>query len=109
MLFSWQLYLVAFLEAFFMYEKGFRKFDFNFSWGYMYGIFFVHFAALAVLLQKTLGWWGGSATEADDGQIPPAETTGQVVLLCLQWLAFGAHLICGLVYFKSILMGAMYY
>lgn len=109
LLFSWQLYLVAFLEAFFMYEKGFRKFDFNFSWGYMYGIFFVHFAALAVLLQKTLGWWRRPAAETDDGQIPPVGTTGQVVLLCLQWLAFVAHLICGLVYFKSIFMGAMYY
>ena len=92
--FSWQFYLVAFLEAFFLYEKGFRKFDFNFSWGYMYGIFFVHFVALAILLKKTL--------------IKP-EDKKQVALLCLQWLAFAAHLVCGLIYFKSIFAGAMYY
>lgn len=51
--FSWQFFLVSFLEAFFLYEKGFRKFDFNFSWGYMCGIFFCHFGALIVLLQVT--------------------------------------------------------
>ena len=53
-LFSWQLFAVSFLEAFLLYEKGFRKPDFNFSWGYMYGIFFCHFGALAVLMSATV-------------------------------------------------------
>ena len=37
--FSWQIYGMSFLMAFCLYEKGFREMDFNFSWGYMYGIF----------------------------------------------------------------------
>lgn len=36
---SWQIYLMGFAMAFLLYEKGFRMPDFNFSWGYMYGIF----------------------------------------------------------------------
>ena len=59
--FSWQLYLVSFAEAFFLYEKGFRKFDFNFSWGYMYGIFFCHFCALVLLVRKTAKMMCGGA------------------------------------------------
>ena len=51
--FSWQIYLVSFVEAFLLYEKGFRKYDFNFSWGYMYGIFFCHFGTLLLLMQIT--------------------------------------------------------
>ena len=51
--FSWLLYLAGLAEAFLLYEKGFRKWDFNFSWGYMCGVFFCHFGALALLLQVT--------------------------------------------------------
>ena len=39
--------------AFCLYEKGFREMDFNFSWGYMYGIFFAFVGALLVLLRAT--------------------------------------------------------
>lgn len=96
--FSWQLYLVSFAEAFFLYEKGFRKYDFNFSWGYMYGIFFCHFCALVIVIRKT--------AEAVSGR------TGQgkaVILLVCQWLAFLGHVVCGLFYFKTLFGGAMYY
>ena len=96
--FSWQLYLVSFAEAFFLYEKGFRKYDFNFSWGYMYGIFFCHFCALVMVIRKT--------AEAVSGR------TGQgraAILLVCQWLAFLGHVVCGLFYFKTIFGGAMYY
>ncbi len=94
-LFSWQLFIISFLEAFLLFEKGFRKPDFNFSWGYMYGIFFCHFGALMVLLRRTFSKGKRSQKE--------------MVLLILQWLAFVAHLGCGLLYFKSIFAGAMYY
>ena len=96
--FSWQLYLVSFAEAFFLYEKGFRKYDFNFSWGYMYGIFFCHFCALVMVIRKT--------AETVSGR------TGQgraAILLVCQWLAFLGHVVCGLFYFKTIFGGAMYY
>ncbi|MBP3204458.1 MAG: hypothetical protein J6M66_03435 [Lachnospiraceae bacterium] len=88
--FSWQIFGMGFAMAFFLYEKGFREPDFNFSWGYMYGIFFVFFGSVIVLLQKT------------------AEKK-KPLLLVLQWAAFGWHLVCGLFYFYGFLQGRMYY
>ena len=92
--FAWQLYGMSFLMAFLLYEKGFRKPDFNFSWGYMYGIFFCHLGAVSVLLKDTL-------SGEKDKKKP--------LLLGMQWLAYLAHLICGLLYFKTFLSGGMYY
>ncbi len=91
---SWQLYLMSFAMAFFLYEKGFRKPDFNFSWGYMYGIFFCHMGALLVLLKATAGAGGQK---------------NKPVVIALQWLAFFCHVVCGLLYFKNFLGGGMYY
>lgn len=91
--FSWQIYLMGFAMAFLLYEKGFRKPDFNFSWGYMYGIFFCHMGALLVLLKATLG----------------AEPKKSRLLLGVQWLAYLCHLICGIFYFGTFLSGGMYY
>ncbi len=98
-LFSWQLFAVSFLEAFLLFEKGFRKPDFNFSWGYMYGIFFVHLGALVVLL-RTTGEYVRHRGETGKRE---------VILLCVQWLAYLCHLVCGLFYFLNFLMGKMYY
>lgn len=88
--FSWQIYLMGFAMAFLLYEKGFRAPDFNFSWGYMYGIFFVFFGSAGVLLRATA-------------------KREKPFLLTLQWLAFLWHLICGLYYFLGIFQGRMYY
>lgn len=88
--FSWQLYVMGFAMAFFLYEKGFREGDFNFAWGYMCGIFFVFFSSVAVLLKETAA------------KKRPA-------LLMVQWAAFGWHLVCGLYYFYGFLQGRMYY
>lgn len=88
---SWQLYLISFLMAFFLYEKGFRKPDFNFSWGYMYGIFFCHMGALLVLIRST------------------GEKKKKTLFLGAQWLAYLCHLLCGLYYFFGIFHGKMYY
>lgn len=96
--FSWQIYLVSFAETFLLYEKGFRRVDFNFSWGYMYGIFFCHFGALLLLLQVTAGkLFGGKAGRADKG------------LIALQWLVYLCHVVCGIAYFVKIFMGGTYY
>lgn len=91
--FSWQVYVMSFLMGFFLYEKGFREMDFNFSWGYMYGIFFAFVGALLVLLRATV--------KADTGK--------KKAVIALQWLAYLWHLVCGLYYFWGFLQGAMYY
>ncbi|MCM1111703.1 MAG: hypothetical protein NC399_00460 [Muribaculum sp.] len=87
---SWQVWLMSFVMAFFLYEKGFRAPDFNFSWGYMYGIFFAFFGSVALLLRATAA----------------GKRKG---LLTLQWAAFAWHLVCGLYYFYGIFRGGMYY
>lgn len=97
--FSWQLFLVSFAEAFFLYEKGFRKPDFNFSWGYMCGIFFCHFGALVLLMRLTAQ---KSVYKAQKGRYG-------TFLLAVQWLAYLWHVVCGLWYFKGIFGGGMYY
>ena len=91
--FSWQVYLMSFFMAFFLYEKGFREMDFNFSWGYMYGIFFAFVGALLVLLRATVN----------------ADTRKKKTVVAVQWLAYLWHLVCGLYYFWGFLQGAMYY
>lgn len=88
--FSWQIYAMAFAMAFFLYEKGFREPDFNFSWGYMGGIFFAFFGSAAVLLKATAA-------------------KKKPILLIAQWAAFGWHLVCGVIYFYGFLQGRMYY
>lgn len=88
--FSWQIFGMGFLMAFFLYEKGFRDKDFNFSWGYMYGIFFSFVGALVVLLKKT------------------AKRENKMIL-AVQWCAYLCHVVCGLVYFRGIFQGGMYY
>ncbi len=88
--FSWQFYLMSFAMTFFLYEKGFRAPDFNFSWGYMYGIFFAFFGAVTVLIR---------AVSAGKNRI----------LITLQSLAFLWHLTCGLYYFYGIFQGRHYY
>lgn len=92
--FSWQIYLMSFGMAFFLYEKGFRKPDFNFSWGYMYGIFFCHMGALLVLIKAT-------AAGTDNKR--------KTLLIALQWLAYLCHLVCGIFYYGVFMSGRMYY
>lgn len=88
--FSWQIYLMGFAMNFFLYEKGFRKADFNFSWGYMYGIFFAFLGAIVVL-------------------IPATVRKRKSIWIVLQWLAFLWHVVCGLYYFYEYMQGKMYY
>ncbi len=88
--FSWQIYGMSFVMAFFLYEKGFREVDFNFSWGYMYGIFFSFLAALPVLVRATIA-------------------KKRPFLLAVQWGAYLCHVVCGLYYFWGIFQGKMYY
>lgn len=97
--FSWMLYLVSFAEAFLLYEKGFRRVDFNFSWGYMYGIFFCHFSSLMLLTRLT----------ADSRRREGDRQKGRIWLLRMQWLVYFWHVLCGIFYFRDLLAGGTYY
>ena len=103
---------MSFLMAFCLYEKGFREMDFNFSWGYMYGIFFVFVGALLVLLRAT----ARACEKTTEIQTVSSATPIIRRQLCgiwggigIQWLAYLWHLVCGLYYFWGFLQGAMYY
>jgi hypothetical protein len=95
--FSWQLYLMSLIMLYLLYEKGFRKPDFNFSWGYMHGLFFLFLGSLWLLVRQTIS-----------SLVAPIRP-GKRFLLALQWLAYAAHLISGIMYFLPILQGEMYY
>ena len=103
--FSWQIYLVSLCMAFFLYEKGFRKPDFNFSWGYMYGIFFCHLSALIVLMKATL-----RAQKPYDIVLKKGvRSIVPQMLICAQWFAYLCHVVCGLGYFITLWQGNIYY
>ena len=89
--FSWGQLAVSAGEFFLLYEKGYRFADANFSWGYMHGIFFVFVSSLLVLAEDTI------------------KKRGEKYSLCLQWLAYGAHLICGAAYFLYVWRGNPYH
>lgn len=89
--FAWQLYLVSLAEFAFLYEKGFRLVDANFSWGYMYGLFFVFAASLLLLIRDS------------------ARRRGRLWAILLQWGMFGLHLLLGCCYLLGILSGGSYY
>lgn len=89
--FSWQMLLVSLAEVLFLYEKGFRLPDMNFSWSYMHGIFFVFVSSFIVLIRRT---W---------------KKQGCLWLTAAQWLAVGWHLACGIYYFLGIFAGKLYY
>lgn len=104
--FSWLLYLVGFCMAFFLYEKGFRKPDFNFSWGYMYGIFFCHLSSLTVLLKATVG---KNKPEKDSDRRQGRKRIWAWVFVGAQWLAYLWHVVCGVGYFIDLWNGKIYY
>lgn len=107
--FAWQFYLMSFAMAFFLYEKGFRKPDFNFSWGYMYGIFFSHFGALLVVLERMMQLSGKSGRTEAGVRKKEKWLDRRWAGVLLPMLVYLAHLACGLLYLRDFLSGAMYY
>lgn len=81
---------VSFLEAGLLCEKGIRFPDFNFSWGYMHGIFFFGLISATKLLEKSLKkgikWFW----------------------LVLLWSLFFSQVIAGALYFKGLYWGYDY-
>ena len=110
--FSWLFYLLAFAEAFLLYEKGFRETHFNFSWGYMYGIFFCHLGALLLLLQapgQGAGEKSRTGEKREKGAGRDRKSLWRKGLYVLQWGAYLCHVVCGLFYFGLLLSGEGYY
>jgi hypothetical protein len=95
--FTWLLYLVGLIMFLFLYEKGFRKEDMNFSWGYMCGLFFLFLESFLLLLRE-------SSEALRDPH--PIKT---LALPAVQWMVFGWHLVCGLIYFMGIYQGYSYF
>ena len=81
--FAWIQFALSFCEAYFLYEKGYRMVHFNFSWGYYYGMMFLFLVSVIVLVQS-------------DGK-KSAKIT--------QWAFYGAHLLCGILYFAKVFTG----
>lgn len=90
LLFSWQFYFAGLLMLLFLYEKGYRLPHINFAWGYMYGLFFLYFTSLIILVQET------------------KMHTQAVWKLGLQWIVFAAHMICGIDYLWIVFNGYLY-
>lgn len=91
MRFTWQFFLVALATLVFLYEKGDRLPHVNFSWGYMYGLFFLYAVSLLVLIQNSLR------------RLQPAWQLG------IQWAVYLLHLICGLDYFRILFQGGLFH
>ncbi len=89
--FSWQFALTAAIMMMVLYENGARSGDMNFSWGYMHGLFFAFVESAIVMAASTL------------------RRDKKWYLLGIEWLMFFWHLGCGLLYFRHMLLGLMYY
>ncbi len=88
--FGMEMTVVSLLEFLLLYEKGERYWHANFSWGYMYGMFFSFYAALMVLGIRTLR--GGK----------------RAVGLALQWVALALHVGAGIGYYWYMQCGGSY-
>lgn len=87
---SWQFFLMALVTVLFLYEKNYRMYHLNFSWGYMYGMFFCYTCSLILLVQNTRK------------RLQPRWQ------LAVQWLLYGIHLVCGADYFRVLMQGGLY-
>ncbi len=83
-------FLVSVLEAGLLCEKGYRFKDFNFSWGYMHGIFFFEMVTAIMLLRATF------------------TKSKKWFLLVIAWGLFLIHLVAGVLYFKGVFYGLDY-
>ncbi len=96
--FSWQVYLSALLMAIVFYEKGFRKTDGNFMWGYMCGLFIVFLTGIIKLIQDI------KAIVISNSSIKDKFKVG------IELMLLGAHTLMGMGYFYLITVyGADYF
>ena len=90
--FAWLFYIISFIMAFFCFEKGRRAVDFNFSWSYMYGIFFVFFESVIVTIEDLKD-----------------KNKKRNIFGLLEMCAFLVHLVSGMGYFANMFAGNSYY
>ncbi len=88
---SVQMLLVNLFMVMFLYEKGYRMDHVNFAWGYMHGMFFSYILSVLLLFKNT------------------CQKKQPVIVLVLQWGLYLWHLVCGIVYFASIMAGETFY
>ena len=84
------IFAVSVLEAGLLCEKGFRYSHFNFSWGYMHGIFFFALGSIAVLLKNIF-----------EKKIKPV-----FAIICI--IALLTQVVFGILYFKGLYYGRDY-
>ena len=84
------IFAVSVLEAGLLCEKGFRYPHFNFSWGYMHGIFFFALATIVVLLKNIF------------------EKTIKPVFAIICIIALLSQVIAGVLYFRGLYFGLDY-
>ena len=87
---GWQFFLVSFGTFALLYEKGERMVHMNFSWGYMYGLFFLYTMSLLALLKDS--FFGRK----------------ECVKAICQWSVYGLHLVCGVAYLWVLLKGGIF-
>ena len=84
------MFVISVLEAGILYEDGPRYGDFNFSWGYMHGIFFFEMISMIKLITATV------------------KKERKLYVIIPAWCIFMIHLVCGILYFKGIYYGRDY-
>ena len=85
--FGWEFFLAGMLEFMFLTEEGDRLGHANFSWGYMYGLFFVFLVSAWLLFKNTVS------------------RKNHISILLIQWLGLVLHFVAGSIYFVYLLQG----
>ena len=89
--YAWELYAVGLLMFAFLYEKGFRLFHCNFAWGYVHAMLFVFMAGFMMLVENT------------------KEFKNNKFRVVTGWLAYLAHLVCGINFFLYLMAGGDFF
>lgn len=84
---SLQMLITNLIMLLFLYEKGYRMGHVNFAWGYMHAMSFSYIMSFLLLFKNT---WNKKQP---------------VAALMLQWGMYAWHLVCGIVYFSTIMAG----
>lgn len=91
---AWIYFTVNWLMVTCLYEKGFRLGHINFAWGYMHAMFFIYLISMMLLVKLTV-------LNKDRNSAFGLSRMS----LALQWGVYAWHLVCGAVYFGSLLEG----
>ncbi len=102
------IYIAGLITASCFYEKGIRSFHFNFSWGYMCGIFLLFFVSILEMCKDTGRFLRNEKmTMSCFFRRLPRVAVGIVV--GIEWLLFLCHLYFGIVYFYDLFIGKNFF